>query len=87
MTETVEQTMKEMLKKHENDTGSSGVQIAALSDEIQKLTQHLTTNKKDFACRRSLLSKVAKRKSLLRYLKRTDEEAYKKVTGTLGLKR
>lgn len=79
--------MNDQLKKHENDTGSSSVQIAALSDEIKKLTTHLEVNKKDFACRRSLLAKVAKRKSLLNYLRRTDEQMYITVTDTLGLKK
>ena len=79
--------MNDQLKKHENDTGSSSVQIAALSDEIKKLTMHLGVNKKDFACRRSLLAKVAKRKILLNYLRRTDEQMYKTVTDTLGLKK
>ncbi len=75
------------LKKHENDTGSSQVQIADLSHEIKKLTAHLTQNKKDFSCRRSLLQKVAQRKSLLKYLKKTDEKMYVKVVEAFNLKR
>ena len=75
------------LKLHPNDTGSSSVQIVGLSEEIEKLTVHLTKNKKDFSSRRSLLKKVAARKIHLKYLKRRDEEQYKLVTSTLGLKR
>jgi small subunit ribosomal protein S15 len=81
------ETMNQEFKKHEKDTGSSGVQIVALSNEISLLTEHMNAHKKDFACRRSLLQKVAKRRSLLNYLKRTDEVMYKQVTSTLGLKR
>jgi len=81
------ETMNQEFKKHEKDTGSSSVQIAALSNEISLLTNHMNAHKKDFACRRSLLQKVAKRRSLLNYLKRTDEVMYKQVTSTLGLKR
>ncbi|NBO99542.1 MAG: 30S ribosomal protein S15 [Proteobacteria bacterium] len=79
--------MNQKFKKHEKDTGSSSVQIEALSYDINLLTGHMNTHKKDFACRRSLLQKVAKRRSLLNYLKRTDEVMYKEVTSTLGLKR
>lgn len=81
------ETMNQEFKKHEKDTGSSSVQIVALSNEISLLTEHMNAHKKDFACRRSLLQKVAKRRSLLNYLKRTDEVMYKQVTSTLGLKR
>lgn len=82
-----EKKVTETFKKHEKDTGSSEVQIAALSREISDLALHLESNKKDYSCRRSLLYKVAKRKSLLNYLKRTDEVMYLKVTDTFGLKR
>lgn len=78
---------KAALQMHPTDTGSTGVQIAALCEEIDHLTQHINVNKKDFGCRRSLLKRVAKRKTFLRYLKKTDEAAYKKVISTLGLKR
>ena len=75
------------LRMHSTDTGSSAVQVVGLSQEIEKLTAHLTKNKKDFSSRRSLLKKVAARKIHLKYLKRRDEEQYKLVLSTLGLKR
>lgn len=75
------------LRIHPTDTGSAGVQVVGLSLEIEKLTRHLIVNKKDFSSRRSLLKKVAERKSHLKYLKRRDEEQYKLVINTLGLKR
>jgi small subunit ribosomal protein S15 len=78
---------KETVRKHENDTGSSSVQIADLSRDISRLTVHLQEHKKDFGCRRSLLKKVATRKKFLKYLKRTAVEAYVQVIETLGLKR
>lgn len=84
---TVNQDAVKSLAKHEKDTGSSEVQIATLSKDIKELTKHLIINKKDYPCRRTLLKKVATRKKFLRYLKRTDESAYIKVTDTLGLKR
>lgn len=73
---------KDIVKKnriHKSDTGSSEVQIAILTDEIKKLTEHLKENKKDNNSRRGLLKKVAKRKKLLNYLKITDEKRYNKL--------
>ena len=58
---------KESLRLHEKDTGSSSVQIADLSTKISRLTLHMNANKKDFACRRTLLQNVAERKKLLKY--------------------
>jgi small subunit ribosomal protein S15 len=79
--------ISENLKLHSNDTGSSSVQVAILSAEITQLTQHLNVNKKDYSSRRSLLKKVAARKIHLKYLKRRDEDKYRLVITTLGLKR
>jgi len=75
------------LRFHPTDTGSSAVQVVGLSEEIEKLTVHLIKNKKDYSSRRSLLKKVAARKTHLKYLRRRDEEQYKLVISTLGLKR
>lgn len=80
-------TMKESVRKHEKDTGSSEVQIIGLSEDIDRLTQHLNAHSKDFGCRRSLLKKVATRRKFLKYLKRRDSDAYIKVVDALGLKR
>lgn len=79
MVETKKEGMQDTFKKHENDTGSTAVQINGLSDDIARLTLHMNVNKKDHPCRRTLLKKVAKRKTLLRYLKNNDEATYKKV--------
>ena len=79
--------MIEQLKKHGQDTGSSAVQIALLTQDIARLTVHLNANKKDVGCRRTILQKVAARKRFLAYLKRTDIEGYKKVLELLSLKK
>lgn len=73
-------------KTHENDTGSSEVQIAILTKQIEELAKHLKTHTKDNHSRRGLLKMVAKRKKLLDYLKKENEKSYKKVTKKLGLK-
>ncbi len=72
---------------HENDTGSTEVQIAILTKKISDLTKHLKTHKKDFDSRRGLLMMVGKRRRLLNYLKKSEEEKYTKLIVDLGLKR
>ncbi|MEZ5304664.1 MAG: 30S ribosomal protein S15 [Verrucomicrobiales bacterium] len=72
---------------HESDTGSADVQVARLTERITHLTSHLGQHKKDFATRRGLLKLVSRRRKLLDYLKRTDEERYVKTIQTLGLRR
>ena len=61
---------------HNSDTGSPEVQVALLTEKITKLSDHLKTHKKDNHSRRGLLQMVNKRRRLLAYLKRKDEERY-----------
>ena len=74
-------------KRHEGDTGSAEVQIALLSDRISSLTEHFKVHTKDFAGRRGLLKLVSRRRSMLDYLRRTNEERYKAIITTLGLRK
>ena len=74
-------------KKHDNDTGSSEVQIALLSERISHLTEHFKVHKKDFHSRRGLLKLVGKRRRLLDYLKRKDLEKYRDLIKSLGIRR
>lgn len=69
----------------EGDTGSPEVQIALLTAKIGKLTGHLTDHKKDIHSRRGLLAMVSKRRRLLSYLAKKDEERYKQVLEKLNL--
>jgi len=65
-----EKSKAEIIKEymiHEGDTGSSEVQIALLTQEINELIEHLKSNKKDVPAKRAMLEKVAKRKKLLEY--------------------
>ncbi len=75
------------LQLHDRDTGSADVQIAILSGRISHLTDHLTANKKDVSSRRGLMRMVARRRKLLDYLARTNQDRYQKVLATLGLRR
>ncbi len=77
----------EKFRTHENDTGSSEVQIAILTKKINKLNEHLKINKKDHHSRRGLVIMVGKRKRLLEYLKNNDISRYKKIIGELGLRK
>ena len=74
-------------QQHQKDTGSADVQIALLTQRIQQLTEHLKKHSKDHASRRGLLMMVAKRRSLLDYLKRTAGERYKNVLEKLNLRK
>lgn len=80
---------QQIIKKfavHENDTGSSEVQIALLTEEIKNLTEHLKLHKKDFSSRRGLLRKVAERRRLLRYLERENMQSFEELVKKLKLK-
>ena len=78
--------MKEYATK-EGDTGSPEVQVAILTERISNLTEHFKGHKKDNHSRRGLLKMVSSRRSLLDYLKKKDEERYKKLIASLGIRR
>ena len=80
---------EEIIKKfktHKNDTGSSEVQVAILTEEVKELTEHLKEHKKDFSSRRGLVKKLNQRRKLLRFLERDNFEAFEKLVKKLGLK-
>ena len=72
--------------KNGQDTGSTEVQVAMLSQKIAELTEHLKSNKKDFATKRGLLMMVGRRKRLLSYLKSRDLEGYRTLVKKLNLR-
>jgi small subunit ribosomal protein S15 len=69
------------------DTGSPEVQVAILSERIGNLTEHFKTHMKDNHSRRGLLKMVSQRRTLLDFLKRTDEGRYKALIERLGIRR
>lgn len=73
--------------KNEKDTGSTEVQIAILTEDINHLTEHLKVHKKDFHSRLGLLKKVGKRKRLLNYLAERDIEGYRALIAKLGIRK
>ncbi|MBU0597743.1 30S ribosomal protein S15 [Patescibacteria group bacterium] len=77
----------EKFKTHKSDTGSPEVQIAILSAEVERLTGHLQSHKKDFSSRRGLLRKVGLRRRLLKYLEKENEKSYEALIKKLKLKK
>jgi len=81
---------KDIIKKfarEKGDTGSPEVQVALLSAQIDKLAEHLKEHKKDDHSRRGLLSMVAKRRRLLNYLKKKDDERHDTLVKDIGLEK
>jgi len=74
-------------KLHNKDTGSPEVQIALLTEEINRLLLHLKKHKKDLHSKRGLLKMVSKRRKLLKYLKKENEKRYNKIIKATGLKK
>ncbi|WP_075617567.1 30S ribosomal protein S15 [Paenisporosarcina indica] len=72
---------------HESDTGSADIQIAVLTEDINNLTEHLRTHKKDHHSRRGLLKMVGRRRSLLTYLRENEVSRYRELITKLGLRR
>jgi small subunit ribosomal protein S15 len=75
------------LATHENDTGSSEVQIALLTEKIENLSKHIKQYKKDKHSSVGLLKAVNRRKKLLDYLKRNKIDSYKNVLTKLNLRK
>ncbi|MFP6742861.1 MAG: 30S ribosomal protein S15 [Alphaproteobacteria bacterium] len=71
----------------DGDTGSPEVQIAVLTERIVNLTEHFKTHKKDRHSRRGLLMLVSRRRRLLDYLIRINNDRYKSIIQRLGLRR
>ncbi len=90
MTRTVakerKQEIVDQFGRHEQDTGSPGVQVALLTERIEELTEHMEDHQKDYSSRKGLLKLVAQRKDLLKYLKKNDRERYLEVLNELDIR-
>ena len=73
--------------KTKNDCGSTEVQVAILTEEINNLTLHLKNHKHDYHSKRGLLMKVGRRKKLLDYLKKKDIVSYRELIKKLNLRK
>lgn len=72
---------------NEKNTGDTAVQIAILTYEINELTKHFETNKKDLHSKRGFIAKIEKRKKLISYLKSEDFNRYQETIKALGLRK
>ena len=72
--------------KKENDTGSTEVQIAILTERIKYLTEHFRKQPKDFESRIGLLRLVGHRRNFLRYLKTIDDQRHNELIQKLGIR-
>jgi small subunit ribosomal protein S15 len=84
-TDSKQQTV-EAYRVHKTDTGSPEVQVAILSQRILQLQDHFKLHGKDHHSRRGLLSMVARRRRMLKYLKSRDSERYKNLIQSLGIR-
>lgn len=71
---------------HDTDTGSADVQVAMLTERINRLSEHLKINKKDHASRRGLLKMIGQRKRLLAYIIKQDPARYRALIDRLGIR-
>ncbi len=83
---------KDLFSKHSftkkaEDTGSPESQIALFTHRINHLTEHLKSNRKDFATQQGLMKLVGKRRKLLNYLQKTNIDRYRAVLADLDLRK
>ncbi len=80
------ETVKEY-QLHDTDTGSSEVQVALLTERINRLTGHMVANRHDYSTQRGLMALVVQRRRLLSYLTREDVGRYHRLIKRLGLRK
>lgn len=81
---------REIIEKYgddANDTGSTDVQIALLTERIRQLTEHFKVHSHDHNSRRGLLKLVGQRRRHLAYLQNKDVSRYRTIIGRLGLRK
>lgn len=86
LTSTLKQQIINEYQTAKGDTGSPEVQIALLSNRIQRLSDHLKMHNHDAHSRRGLLSMIAKRRRLINFLKKVDESRVANVLKKIGMK-
>ena len=86
LTQQQKQEIISQYQVHDTDTGSSDVQVAMLTERIQRLSSHLQANTKDYSSRRGLLKLIGQRKRLLGYINKYNPEHYKALIRRLGIR-
>lgn len=72
--------------RHKKDTGSPEVQIALLTERINRLTDHLRAHRKDFHSTRGLITMVSKRRKMMKYLKESNIDGYRGIAEKLNIR-
>lgn len=72
--------------RHPKDAGSPEVQISILTERIKRLTEHFKKHPKDYASKRDFMVLVARRRKLLKYLKKENRERYEWLINKLGIR-
>ncbi|KAL3910740.1 MAG: hypothetical protein SGILL_007575, partial [Bacillariaceae sp.] len=78
--------MRNEYRRHDKDTGSPEFQVAGMTERIAYLTKHLQQHPKDFSTRRGLVAMVNKRRRLLNFLYKEDEQRYVSIVNGLGIR-
>ncbi len=86
LTQQRKQELISAYQVHDTDTGSTEVQIAMLTERINRLSEHLKANQKDFSSRRGLLKLIGQRKRLLSYLQSENRERYQTLISRLSIR-
>jgi small subunit ribosomal protein S15 len=86
LTQERKQEIMAQYQAHETDTGSADLQVAMLTERIQKLSSHLSNHKKDYSSQRGLLQLISQRKSLLAYIRKQDKSRYQELISRLGIR-
>lgn len=86
LTSTQKQDIIKKFQQAEGDTGSPEVQIALLTNRVEKLTEHLKQHIHDTHSRRGLLSMIAKRRRLVNFLKGVDTKRHSSIVKVIGVK-
>lgn len=87
LTKEAQSALIQEYRLHEADTGSAEVQVAVLTERINRLTEHLKAHKHDYHSQRGLLKMVGKRRRLLKYIARHDVQRYRELINRLGLRK
>ncbi len=87
LTQERKQEIMTQYQLHATDTGSSDLQVAMLTDRINRLSEHLKTNKSDHASRRGLLKMIGQRKRLLAFIQKESVQRYQTLADSLGIRR
>lgn len=87
LTAAQKKAIVEEYRLSDSDTGSTEVQVALLTANINQLTPHFATHKKDNHSRRGLLRMVNQRRKLLDYLKNSDVTRYRSLIERLGIRK